>query len=179
MGGTIGIKQGGSLSTRNVPVRVLIGMAYELPDYRLSGGPAWIASTGYDVETKPASAVDAKTARLMLQNLLAERFSLKVLREDATVNGFSLVVDKGGSKLKPSEAQGIGFRFMGPDKIQGPGDMRMLVWTLRGLLQAPVEDHTGIAGKYDIDLKWTPDSAAGSAGEPSVSILPPSGRNWD
>jgi len=94
-----------------------------------------------------------------------------VHHEDATVNGFSLVVDKGGSKLKPSEAPGIGFRFMGPDKIQGPGDVRMLVSTLRGLLQAPAEDHTGIAGKYDIDLEWIPDTVAASASEPSVSVF--------
>ena len=49
--------------------------------------------------------------------------------------------------------------------------MRMLVFGLRGLLRAPVEDHTGIAGKFDIDLKWTPDSAAANASEPSVSIF--------
>jgi len=166
-----GIRPGGRVSASNAPVRVLILMAYGLQDYQLSGGPAWVASTGYDVEAKPASAVDAKTARLMLQNLLAERFSLKVHHEDATINGFHLVVDKGGSRLKVSDAPGIGFRIMGSDRIQGSGDMGMLVSALRGTLRAPVEDHTGISGSYDIDLKWTADVAAGSASEPSVSIF--------
>jgi len=165
-----GIRPGGRVSASNAPVRVLILMAYGLQDYQLSGGPAWVASTGYDVEAKPASAVDAKTARLMLQNLLAERFSLKVHHEDATINGFHLVVDKGGSRLKVSDAPGIGFRIMGSDRIQGSGDMGMLVSALRGTLRAPVEDHTGISGSYDIDLKWTAD-VAGSASEPSVSIF--------
>ena len=168
-----GIRPGGRVSMSNAPVRVAILLAYELQDYQLSGGPGWIATTWYDLEAKPASAVDGKTARLMLQNLLAERCSLKVHHEDATINGFHLVVDKGGSKLKASDAPGIGFRIMFSDtyRIQGSGDMGKLVSALRGMLRAPVEDRTGIAGSYDIDLKWTADVAAGSASEPSVSIF--------
>jgi len=166
-----GIKAGGSVSMRNASVRMLIELAYGLSDYQLAAGPAWTDATGYDIEAKPETAVDAKTARLMLQNLLAERFSLKVHHEDATVSGFNLVVDKGGSKLKVSDVPGIGFRVMGSDRIQGSGDMGKLVSALTGTLRAPVEDHTGIAGSYDIDLKWTADVAAGSASEPSVSIF--------
>ena len=171
MGGMIGIGRGGTLSMRNVALDTLIKIAYDLRGYELAGGPGWVASTRYDVAAKPEHAVDESTARLMFQNLLAERFHLLVHHEQASVNGFNLVVDKGGSKLKPSEGSAIGFRFMGPDKIQGPGDMRLLVWVLGGQLGVPVEDHTGIAGKYDIDLKWTPDSVAASATDPSVSIF--------
>jgi hypothetical protein len=42
--------------------------------------PGW-RPPGMTSRPNPASAVDAKTARLMLQNLLAERFSLKVHHE--------------------------------------------------------------------------------------------------
>jgi uncharacterized protein (TIGR03435 family) len=172
-GGNGRMRPGGAISMTNATVRQLIELAYELQDYQLSGGPGWIATTCYDLEAKPASAVDAKTARLMLQNLLAERLSLKVHHEDATINGFHLAVDKGGSKLKASDAPGIGFRIMFSDtyRIQGSGDMGKLVSALRGMLRAPVEDRTGMAGSYDIDLKWTADVAAGSASEPSVSIF--------
>lgn len=171
MSGMIGIGRGGTLSMRNVALDTLIKIAYDLRGYQLAGGPGWIASTRYDVEAKPEHAVDEGTARSMFRNLLAERFHLLVHHEQATISGFNLVVDKGGSKLKPSEGSAIGFRFMGPDKIQGPGDMRLLVWVLRGQLGVPVEDRTGIAGSYDIDLRWTPDSAAVSASEPSLSIF--------
>jgi len=169
--GSGGIRPGGRVSMTNVTVRLLIELAYGLWDYQLSGGPAWIGTTGYDVDAKPAGAVDPQTARLMLRTLLAERFGLKVHRESGTVNGFNLTVDKGGSKIKSSEATGIGFRVMGSDRIQGSGDMEMLASTLRGTLRAPVEDRTGIAGSYDIDLKWTPDETAAPAGEPSVPIF--------
>ena len=170
MSGMVGIGRGGKLSMRNVPLDVLIQMAYDLRGYQLAGGPAWVAATRYDVEAKPDHAVDDHTARLMFQNLLADRFQLRVHHEQASVNGFYLVVDKGGSKLKPSDTPAIGFHFWGPDKIQGPGDLRMFAWALQGVLGVPVEDHTGIAGKYEIDLRWTPDSAAPSS-EPSVSIF--------
>jgi uncharacterized protein (TIGR03435 family) len=166
-----GVRPGGRVSGSNVTVRVLILIAYGLQDYQLSGGPAWVSSTGFDVDARPASPVDSKTARLMLQNLLAERLSLKVHHEDAMVNGFHLVVDKGGSKLKPSDGTGIGFRITGASKMMGSGDMPNLVSALTGMLRAPVEDHTGLTGKYDLDLQWTPDSETASASEPSVSVF--------
>jgi uncharacterized protein (TIGR03435 family) len=166
-----GIRPGGSVSMRNVTVRMLVEWAYGLSDYQLFGGPAWMGTTGYDVEAKPTGAVDLKTARLMLQTLLTERFGLKVHPESGTVNGFNLTVDKGGIKIQLSDATGVGFRVMGSDRIQGSGDMEMLASTLRGTLRAPVEDRTGIAGSYDIDLKWTPDEAPSSASEPSVPIF--------
>ena len=40
----------------------------------------------------------------MLQALLEERFQLKFHREDRETQGFSLLVAKGGSKLKPAKA---------------------------------------------------------------------------
>jgi uncharacterized protein (TIGR03435 family) len=166
-----GIKPGGSVSMRNVTVRMLVELAYGLSDYQFFGGPAWMGTTGYDVEAKPAGAVDLETARLMLRTLLTERFGLKVHREKGTVNGFNLTVDKGGIKIKLSEAPGAGFGIMGSGRIQGSGDMEMFASTLRGTLRAPVEDRTGIAGSYDIDLKWTPDEPATPASEPSVPIF--------
>jgi uncharacterized protein (TIGR03435 family) len=63
---------------------------------------------------------------------------------------------------------------MGPDKIEGPGTMRMLALVLKGLLRAPVEDRTGLDGKYDVAVRWTPEDGApagAAAAEPTVSIF--------
>jgi uncharacterized protein (TIGR03435 family) len=57
------IRPGGRVSMTNVTVRLMIEMAYGLWDYQLTGGPAWTRTIGYDVEAKPESAVDPKTAR--------------------------------------------------------------------------------------------------------------------
>jgi len=176
MGGTIGIKRGGSVSMRNVNARLLIEIAYDLQDYQLSRGPAWTTSTGYDIDAKPETAVDEEVAKLMLQNMLAARFQLRVHHENSTVNAFHLVVDKGGSKLQPSEAPGIGFRIQSMKELQGPADMTMLARYLKAILHVPVDDQTGLTGKYDIRMKWsdemsTADHAGLSAAEPSVSIF--------
>ena len=174
MGGMIGIKNGGGLSMRNIPVRVLLGIAYGIADYQISRLPAWAESAGYDIEAKPEKPVNEETAMLMFQNLLAERFHLRVHHQNATVPGFQLVVDKGGSKLPVSEAKGVGFRFMGPDKIEGPGTTSMLARVLKGILRAPVEDHTGLTGAYDVVVRWTPDNGAPAgfaAAEPAVSLF--------
>jgi uncharacterized protein (TIGR03435 family) len=168
---------------RNVTVRTLIGIAYALPDYRLSRGPAWTSSTGYDVEAKPEQPVDEEQAKLMLQNLLAERFSLKVHHETASVAGFSLVVNKGGSKMPPTDSGRMGFQIVSMEGIRGPGTMASLALALKAVLRAPVEDHTGLTDHYNIQLKWSPDGApaittaassdaGGSmASEPTLSIF--------
>lgn len=95
MGGAIGFMWGGRVSMRNVTAKFLVGMAYGLPDYRLSGGPAWASTIAYDIEAKPEKAVDQKTAMLMLQALLADRFGLRVHHEESMVTGYNLVVDAG------------------------------------------------------------------------------------
>ena len=172
LGGNVGIGRGGKLSMRNVPVRELIKIAYNLADYQLSRGPAWTASAGYDVEAKPEKSVSADVARVMMQNMLAERFQLRVHHENPAVAGFNLVVDKGGSKLRSSDAPGIGFGTFTREEIQGPADMPMLARVLSQSLRAPVEDRTGIAGKYDIHVKWSRDDNGNvTPDEPTMSIF--------
>jgi uncharacterized protein (TIGR03435 family) len=169
-GGGVGIGKGGAVSGRNLTLEVLITLAYHIADYQLAGLPAWATSTRYDVDARPEHAVDPDTARLMVRTLLAERCRLQVHEEQAAVNGFRLTVDKGGAKLKASEPGAMGMRisFPGP-VIQGAGDMPGLISLLSGTLRAPVEDHTGLAGKYNIDLRWTPDPPP--YGEPPMSIF--------
>jgi uncharacterized protein (TIGR03435 family) len=171
MGGTIGIKNGGALSMRNVPVRELIAIAYGIVGYQLSKSPTWTDTVGYDIEAKPEKPVDRETAKLMFQNLLAERFHLRVHHETTTVAGFHLMVDKGGSRLKVSEATGIGFRTATMEEIRGPADTPMLARYLTLVLHAPVEDHTCLTGKYDMEVKWTPDNGASANAEPGPDLF--------
>jgi uncharacterized protein (TIGR03435 family) len=129
----------------------------------------WAASAqqpAYDAVYEP---VERATAELMFQNML-ERFHLRVHHETTTVAGFHLLVDKGGSRLKVSEATGIGFSIQSMEVIRGPSDTPMLARYLTALLHAPVEIHTGLAGKYDMEVKWIPDNGA-SVAEPGPDIF--------
>ena len=78
--------RGGRLTITNVPLFMIVAAAYQLSfqSPRLSGGPDWTHSEGYDIDAiLPAREQDARM-RLMLQNLLADRFKL-ILRRDMKV----------------------------------------------------------------------------------------------
>lgn len=155
MSGYIGIREGGSISLRNVTLHFLVGMAYALPDYRISGGPGWIDTLRYHVDAKPAAPVSQEVARQMMQTLLADRFQLQVHHENKIVDGFILTAPKADSKMQKLAPEApIGFRFMQPGRIQGPGNIKMLLNSLKAILGVPVEDGTGLTAAYDIDLEW-------------------------
>jgi len=168
MSGYIGIRPGGAIALRNVTLQFLIGMAYQLPDYQMAGGPGWMQTLRYHVDAKPAEAVSQEVAHQMMQTLLADRFHLQVHREQRMVDGYVLTAPKGEAKMqKLAPDAPIGFRFMQPGRIEGPGSMKMLVSALKGSLGAPVQDATGLTGGYDIALEWTLNEVADD-GKPSV-----------
>jgi uncharacterized protein (TIGR03435 family) len=87
----------------------MLGLAYKLPYIEmLKGGPAWAREEGikFKLDAKaedPEKATDAQLYR-MLQQLLIERFKVKLHTETPDVPGFALVVVKNGPKLQ--EAKG-------------------------------------------------------------------------
>ena len=72
---------GGRFTATNVSVRMLILNAYQLPFFRVEGGPDWIQSDRFDVAAKAEGDPPPDQMRLMLQKLLADRFKLNVHRE--------------------------------------------------------------------------------------------------
>ena len=168
IGGDDFIRPGGTISLRNVTLHFLIGMAYELPDYRLEGGHAWIDTLRYNVDAKPSSRVSRPVALQMMQNLLADRFRLQVHHENKTVGGYRLTAPKGDTKMvKLSPNDPIGFRVVQPGRIEGHGTIAMLVKILPSLVRAPIDDATGLKGAYDMSLEWTLDETSDD-GKPSI-----------
>jgi uncharacterized protein (TIGR03435 family) len=95
----------------NVTAKFLVTYAYNMRDYQVSGGPAWIASDRFDIVAKvedslareipkllPAQRQDQM--RLLVRSLVADRFKLSVSHETKQLPVYALVVAKGGSKLK-------------------------------------------------------------------------------
>jgi uncharacterized protein (TIGR03435 family) len=56
-------------------------------------------STSYDILAKAAGPVPVRELRLMLQQLLADRFKLTLHRETKEMPVYELTVAKGGPKL--------------------------------------------------------------------------------
>ena len=68
-------------------------------------GPSWINEACYDLAAKLPPGATRDDVRLMVQNLLADRFHLAAHRETRTIPTYTLVVVPGGPKLKRSEIQ--------------------------------------------------------------------------
>jgi bla regulator protein BlaR1 len=140
-------------------LKQIVSEAYDLaPTVEIAGGPSWFDSDRFDIDAKaedPSKTTDAQLQQ-MLQQLLADRFKLKLHRENKEVSGSLLVVDKNGSKLKEvTDAVNV------PARGGRPGDMNfraahigVLAEFLSGIMGRPVQDKTGLTGRYTFDLKW-------------------------
>src|SRR5687768_16119858 len=56
-------RPGGVFVSTNVTVASIIRFAYDVPDYRLAGGPPWMRSERLDVEARAARDVSSEELR--------------------------------------------------------------------------------------------------------------------
>ena len=83
---------------RAMPLRGLIGLAFELQPYQLVT-PDWTATERFDIlATLPRGATKAQVPQ-MLQALLADRFGLVVHHEEKEQQVYALLPGKDGPKL--------------------------------------------------------------------------------
>jgi uncharacterized protein (TIGR03435 family) len=93
----------GRLTASGVTLKQLIFEAYDMPYYRIFGGPSWLESEYYDLEAKAGSPVDRGQLKLMLRGLLADRFKLTLHRETKELRAYVLTVAKNGPKLHAAQ----------------------------------------------------------------------------
>jgi uncharacterized protein (TIGR03435 family) len=177
---------------RNHALKTLIAAAYNLSPKEISGGPEWVDSDRYDILAKTPGEVrpDLDEQMSMLRQLLADRFKLAFHREQKEMSIYSLTVAKSGPKLKESvntpDTSPAGppplIFVLSPHSARLPGrdaTLGELASVMqRALLDRPVVDRTGLTGRYDFDLEFTPDEsqfggALGKPGEPSDNDAPP------
>jgi uncharacterized protein (TIGR03435 family) len=163
----------GRFTGRNATVRFMVAIAWGVQNFQVSGGPAWSASDGFDVDAKsPDPKADTNQIRLMLQALLADRFKLAIHHETRESAIYALIVGPGGARILPSADQT-------PGGALGPrGSLRVSAHRLIGTavplplfasvlgqqLGRTIVDRTGLSGRFDVDLQWRPadDSTDGS-----------------
>lgn len=155
-----GLRNGG-LTIRNMPAKGLIQAAYGKRDFQVVGGPAWIASECFDIDAKAERPL--KATQDMLKSLLVNRFQLTLHREAKETAVYSLVLAKGGLKMKPSADQTDpekgGPKEFGQGRIVGEGiPMYIIANLLSQMLGRAVINNTGLTGKFDINLQPLPDS---------------------
>ena len=159
------------------------GPAYWSKD-RLSGAPSW-TNDPYEIDAKVSEAdlpewqkqgltLDKKPMlQQMLQTMLADRCHLVAhMVPGPPISGFSLEVGKHGPRLtesKPGETFPSGLPLPGggvyvpwrrPEKpkLSFYGvTMAEFAQNLSTMNGRPVEDHTGLSGRYDLVLNWIDD----------------------
>ena len=145
---------------------VLVARAYGVDADQVMA-PDWLNTSMYSVAANIPDGATKEQFSLMLQNLLAERFRLTVHRETKVIDGYELVVGKGGSKLKEAEpGPGGGGGQFGPDgahltytkstmsSFAGSLPMRFRQISGGDSAAIRVADKTGLAGVYDFTLNY-------------------------
>lgn len=182
MSGGPGTSDPGRFTYSNIPLRMLIEMAYNVKEFQVEG-PDWLDSEGFDLVATMPPGTTKEQASEMMQTLLKERFKLELHRETKPMPMFALVVGRGGSKMKEADVQpppppdtppapgrqgigrGPGVRMMmSPEGIHMAGQMTMdqLAQMLTRQMQRPVVDKTELTKTYDVDITWMPDSMDGA-----------------
>jgi uncharacterized protein (TIGR03435 family) len=176
---TIGLYNfpGGRVKMTDYTLLMMAEVAYDLREFQISGGPAWVREERWTIDTKPPH--DSKSAqaasheniriplnteqRTMLQGLLAERFHLKAHREtkkDAPVyflrrndQPIKLKLAKDTSQL-PWVGGPLGGKILG-DGIAGTNaSAAYLAARLSIYMKRVVLDQTELPGAYDFRIDY-------------------------
>jgi uncharacterized protein (TIGR03435 family) len=158
----------------HIPVSQLCGLirvAYDVADYQVIGVPNSEASSYFELEARAESgrAPGLDETRVMLQELLAERFQLRVHREPRDMPIYALTIARGGPKAAACsnpEAPSVyspGFIL----SCKPPMPMTRIAQFLSRETGRPVIDKTGL-GPYAFELHWLPESMQPQPDSPPV-----------
>src|SRR5215472_15428109 len=97
------------LSAVNATLHMLVRYAFNVPDYRLSGGPSWMDADRFDVEGTAGRTAEFDEVRAMTRTLLEDRFLLRshVEQRDQPIFVLTLARRDGklGDQLSPAGAE--------------------------------------------------------------------------
>jgi len=149
--------------------------AYNVQPDQVVGGPAWLRTKKFDIladpETEKRPSSDQMKA--LVQQLLVERFHLVMHREQKILPVYALIKTTDTPKLTKTTADPSGIPTVGysPSGELEAGNSTMAnfaTFLQRFVLDRPAVDQTGIPGRFDLVLRWTPDNFRAD-GKPSDS----------
>jgi len=172
----------GQMNFWNISLADLIENAWSVKNFQISG-PDWLRSDRFDIQAKVPSGATKEQGRVMIQNLLADRFRLVVHQTTKESSVYELVIAKGGPRLKESET---GPAAAPPKRMMMMGGNGLLKMDLKGAtmgtivdmlgvqLDRPVIDRTGLTGSYDVLMEFAPDPAIMAMKMGGIGQPPPS-----
>ena len=174
------------INYNGVTLRMLLKRAYNLGSSQIFG-PNWLDTERYDIAALLPEGSDAESLRLMLQDLLAERFEMTLHREQRPLPVYLLTVAKNGSKFSPEKkapeykdaaeslaalsaftkaraAASAGSNSPRRSFLTDSASTSRLAEMLADYMDLPVQDRTQVEGLYSFELSWVPDDALLSNG---------------
>jgi uncharacterized protein (TIGR03435 family) len=170
----------------NVTVRRLIALAYmPLPFTLIEGGPSWIGTDRFDVRAKFPGNPPRDELQRMMRNLLADRFKLRTHLEKRPTPIYALVIERSGvlgPSLHPAEID-----CANPAADRQPNVPWCAFQYTDGLLRGRgvtldqiageiaagriVVNRSGLTGRYDVELRWTPDPGPTAAADTPPGLV--------
>ncbi len=179
----------GILNCQNYSLSWLVMKAYGLRSFQVKT-PGWMDTARYDVSATLPSNTSEQEFEAMLQELLRERFGLRVHLEDKEVAVYTLSVSKDGLKLRQAETPATPPDALWRPPASGPPRRTRAALTrkndtiadlanfLGDQLGRPVLDNTGLHGHYDYTLNFmmepggrATDALASEEIEPGNTLL--------
>ena len=166
----------------NLPLRGIIQLFFRINQpSKVIGIPDWTITERFDITARAAGPVTDDERRLMVQALLADRFKLVARREKREISTLVLMLARNDGKLGPKLIESKGCidprdaRSRGaapadtPTPVCGPkpggqgrlilvgSPMSQFTSLLALMVGTTVVDKTGLTGRYDLELTYTPD----------------------
>jgi uncharacterized protein (TIGR03435 family) len=148
--------------------------AYNVHPDQVVGGPAWLRTEKFDILADPETEKrpTSDQMKVMVQQLLVERFHLAMHHEQKFLSVYAVVKTADTPKLTKSTADPNGIPVVGYDpsgelQVGNATMANFATFLQRFALDRPAVDQTGIAGRFDLVLRWTPDNfrAGGKPGD--------------
>jgi uncharacterized protein (TIGR03435 family) len=164
---------GAHFFTLHTSVIDMVSWAWDLQRKQIAGAPAWAESEKFDIAALPEVSGSHSMAELraMLQKLLIDRFALTFHPESREMPAFVLTVAKEGPRLTRSQGDprtipqqdcNCSSGFL-KDRNASMDDFAQLLQM--SLLDRPVVNQTGLQGRWDFDLRWSPDDTQPSGAQ--------------
>jgi uncharacterized protein (TIGR03435 family) len=173
-----GTEDPGRITYLNAPLRLMLTLAYGFQGNDELESPGWMSTERYDLAANVPLGATREQCNQMLEDLLIERFGIKLHHETRAFDGYRLAQVKNGSKLREVSASVApaaipdGFPPLRPGDVSGievgagDGTYRLTVRhkSISFLLQllsaqlkgATIDDQTGLTGIYDYNLGFVP-----------------------
>ena len=192
----ISLAPNGSVRYTAFRLRTLIAMAYRSEGLQrfdqIVGGPSWIGVDRFDIVAKASEQGDTQGAPTRvperLRTLLRDRFRLRVHTDTRNMPAFALVVTRrdgrpgpqlrestvdcapAGTPANPDPDRSCGISAKGGVIIGRSVPAGQLAGYLSGIsaVDRHVTDRTGLTGRYDFRLEYSPAFLEPGGGGPSL-----------